>query len=49
MVAIFAFVAGLYYDLPLGYFFLGFIILMMDGGVRVSAAKKNTESTGGES
>jgi hypothetical protein len=30
MVAIFAFAAGLYYDLPIGYFVLGFIILMLD-------------------
>lgn len=30
MVALFAFFAGLYYDLPLGYFMLGFIILLLD-------------------
>ena len=29
MIAMFAFCAGLYYDLPLGYFILGFIILML--------------------
>jgi hypothetical protein len=30
MVALFAFAAGLYYDLPLGYFLLGFICLLLD-------------------
>lgn len=30
MVAAFAFFAGLYYDLPLGYFFLGFVLLVLE-------------------
>lgn len=30
MVFTFAFFAGLYYNLPLGYFILGFILLMID-------------------
>lgn len=31
MVAVFAFVAGLYYDLPIGYFLLGAFLLFIDG------------------
>ncbi len=30
MLALFAFVAGLYYHLPLGYFLLGFLCLVLD-------------------
>lgn len=31
MVAIFAFAAGFYFKLPLGYFLIGFLCLLMDG------------------
>ena len=30
MVATFAFFAGLYYDLPIGYFLLGFTLLFIE-------------------
>ncbi len=30
MLAVFAFFAGLYYNLPLGYFLLGFVILLLE-------------------
>ena len=30
MVPLFAFFAGLYYDLPFGYFVIGFLCLLMD-------------------
>ena len=30
MVAFFAFFAGVYFDLPLGYFIIGFIALLLD-------------------
>lgn len=31
MVALFAFAAGVYFKLPLGYFLLGFLCLLFDG------------------
>lgn len=31
MVALFAFAAGLYFKLPIGYFVIGFLCLLLDG------------------
>ena len=31
MVALFAFAAGLYFKLPIGYFIIGFLCLLLDG------------------
>lgn len=31
MVALFAFLAGVYFKLPIAYFVLGFVCLMLDG------------------
>lgn len=34
MVALLAFGAGFYYDLPFGYFLLGFLMLLIDVNVK---------------
>lgn len=44
MVAIFAFFAGLYYHLPIGYFLLGFILLLLDGDSATVEVTKNNDS-----
>ena len=36
MIALFAFVAGFIYDLPLSYFIFGFIALLMDAPSQVN-------------
>lgn len=35
MVTIFAFFAGFYFDLPFGYFVVGFLCLLLDGGFKI--------------